>query len=346
MTTPRSTLIAIPLALLSGSAVAQSADQNSHRLESCFQAARLAGSICDRHADPGERLDCLENTRAVQMKCLQRILPEEAAIAPNASERVAPSNRDAAQPSPVTPSTAATTGAAQGTSSQTDTKPTASQGALTQNHSAAVIGPADIVRPTELTRQAEATKPVEASWPLEVAKPVEMARPVEVDLPSATTLAKAEETKWVVSETTSPVDYSPLVSATIRPRHQVNSGLSGLTISCRAKRIELSLRLMGDLDVPRWGEVRIDSQIGDQRAVKQRWIWDEQQGTILFYEGDPVALLQSIPDGARLRLGVGDSKGARHMATYQLFGLDAVRKKVASTCAWPSSSAQASSEKR
>jgi hypothetical protein len=31
----------------------------------------------------------------------------------------------------------------------------------------------------------------------------------------------------------------------------VNSGLSGFTISCRAKRIELSLRLMGDLDVPR-----------------------------------------------------------------------------------------------
>jgi hypothetical protein len=32
-------------------------------------------------------------------------------------------------------------------------------------------------------------------------------------------------------------------------------------------------------------------------------------------------------------------------ATYQLFGLDAVRKKVASACAWPPS-AQASSEKR
>jgi hypothetical protein len=46
------------------------------------------------------------------------------------------------------------------------------------------------------------------------------------------------------------------------------------------------------------------------------------------------------------RLGVGDSKGARHIATYQLVGLDAVRKKVASACAWPPSSAQASAEKR
>ena len=131
----------------------------------------------------------------------------------------------------------------------------------------------------------------------------------------------------------------------IRPRQQVNSGLSGLTISCRLKRTELSLRLMGDVDVPRFGEIRIDTQIDDQRSVKQRWSWDEQ-GEILVYEDDPVALLRSIPEGARLRLGVGDSKGARHIATYQLFGLDTVRKKVASACAWPPSSAQASSGKR
>jgi hypothetical protein len=152
------------------------------------------------------------------------------------------------------------------------------------------------------------------------------------------------ETKWIVSETSSPIDYSPLVSATIHPRQQVNSGLSGLTISCRAKRTELSLRLMGDMNVPRFGEILIDSQIGDQRPVKQRWSWDAH-GSILVYPDDPVALLQSIPETARLRLGVGDSKGARHMATYQLIGLDAIRKKVANACSWPPSSSQASSEK-
>jgi hypothetical protein len=290
--------------------------------------------------------------------------------------------------------------------SQPDTQPTAPEGGLTQNHSAAVVRPVDTPQPTVLAQHAEAIKPtessqtaevarpaepalpaeesklagtvhsreavssadmawpmetsklvqitapadairpIEASPPLEVAKPVAMARPAEADRSSATTHAKTEETKWVISETTSPVDYSPLIGATIWPRQQVNSGLSGLTISCRVKRIALSLRLMGDLDVPRWGEIWIDSQIDDQRRVKQRWIWDEQQGTILFYQGDAVALLQSIPDGTTLRLGVGDSRGARHMATYQLFGLDAVRKKVASACGRSPSLAQASSEKR
>jgi hypothetical protein len=292
------------------------------------------------------------------------------------------------------------------TSSQPDIQPTASEGGLTQNHSAAVVRPVDTLQPTMLAQHAEAIKPtessqtaevarpaepalpadesklagtvhsreavssadmawpmgtsklvqitapadairpIEASRPLEVAKPVAMARPVEADRSSTATHAKTEETKWIVSETTSPVDYSPLIGATIWPRQQVNSGLSGLTISCRVKRIALSLRLMGDLDVPRWGEIWIDSQIDDQRRVKQRWIWDEHQGTILFYEGDAVALLQSIPDGTTLRLGVGDSRGARHMATYQLFGLDAVRKKVASACVRSPSLVQASSEKR
>jgi hypothetical protein len=212
-------------------------------------------------------------------------------------------------------------------------------------NSAETSRPTEATKPVETTSPAEAIKPMEASRPLEVAEPVKMARPVEADLPRTKIHAKAEETKWIVSATTSPVDYSPLVSAIIRPRQQVNSGLSGLTISCRLKRTELSLRLMGDLDVPRFGEIRIDTQIDDQRSVKQRWIWDEQ-GEILIYEDDPVALLQSIPDEARLRLGVGDSKGARHIATYQLVGLDAVRKKVASACAWPPSSTQASAEKR
>jgi hypothetical protein len=145
-------------------------------------------------------------------------------------------------------------------------------------HPTEAVNSAETSRPksVETTSPAEAIKPMEASRPLEVAKPVEMARPVEADLPSATIHAKAEETKWIVSATTSPVDYSPLVNAIIRPRQQLNSGLSGLTISCRLKRTELSLRLMGDVDVPRFGEIRIDTQIDDQRSVKQRWIWDEQ----------------------------------------------------------------------
>jgi hypothetical protein len=191
---------------------------------------------------------------------------------------------------------------------------------------------------------ASPAQPVELLQRASPAAPDEPVITEKAELPNDNVIAKTKETNWVVSETTSPVDYSPLISATIRPRQKVNSGLSGLTISCRAKRIELSLRLMEDVDVPRFGEIQIVSQINDQHPIKQRWIWDEE-GIILNYVQDPVVFLQSVPDGARLRLGIGDSKGARHMAVYQLFGLDAVRKKIGRICAWPTS-VQASSEKR
>ena len=365
MTTLRSTLIGIPLVFLSGIAFAQSSDQRvSRQVKGCLQVASLADSICEKQTDSAERLSCMEKTRAAQIECLQRILPDEAAIAPKISEPSAVFTRDSAQRLPVMPSTGAIT--------EGSTEP---EVAVTRHEPTAVIRPAETVLPTELAQPAEAVRPAEISQPMDVAKPVEpaqavetahpeeavktaetarptetakpAAQPVGADLPSASAKAmiNSVETKWIVSETTSPINYSPLVSAIIRPRQQVNSGLSGLTVSCRGKRTELSLRLMGDINVPRFGEIRIDSQIGDRRPVKQRWIWDEQ-GTILIYQDDPVALLQSIPEGARLRLGLGDSNGARHMATYQLFGLDVVRKKVANACAWPPSSAQASSEEQ
>jgi hypothetical protein len=402
MTTLRSTLIGCWLFCSSVGALAQSSNQSSRLFEQCFQAGRLGNAICDRQADPGERLDCLETVRAEQFECLRRILPEETATTSKAPEPSARDASDSPQSAPIKPSTAATPEA----SRSPDTEPAASDGTVPSSQSAAIGSSAGRGEPTEAAQpapaikrvetdqsteslaaplqSAEAAKPVvkppqtETSTSLDIAEPTQAAssvdstmptvgsaspaQPVELlqraspaapdepvitekaELPNDNVIAKTKETNWVVSETTSPVDYSPLISATIRPRQKVNSGLSGLTISCRAKRIELSLRLMEDVDVPRFGEIQIVSQINDQHPIKQRWIWDEE-GIILNYVQDPVVFLQSVPDGARLRLGIGDSKGARHMAVYQLFGLDAVRKKIGRICAWPTS-VQASSEKR
>jgi hypothetical protein len=401
MTTLRSTLIGIWLLSSSVGAFAQSTTQGSRLFELCFQASRLGNAICDRQADPGERLDCLETVRAEQFDCLRRILPEETANASKAQEPSPGGTDDAAQSAPIKPSTAATLDAAR----SADVEPAAPDGTVPSSRpSAAIGGSTDGGRLTETAQDAQAVRPVETGQStesltaphqsVELDKPVAKAQPTEaspdiapstpaagkvegtpptvgsaspaqpagplqgaspevaddpaitanVDSSNDKVAAKTKETKWVVSETTSPVDYSPLISATIRPRQRVNSGLSGLTISCRAKRIELSLRLMEDVDVPRFGEIQIVSQINDQHPVKQRWIWDEE-GIILTYVQDPVVFLQSIPDGARLRLGIGDSRGARHMAAYQLFGLDVVRKKIGRICAWPTS-VEASSEKR
>jgi hypothetical protein len=383
MTTLRPTLIGTSLLVLSAAAHAQSNNQSARLFELCFQAGRLGNAICDKQADPGERLHCLEIVRAEQFECVQRMLPEEAAIAPKAVEPPTGGARNPVPSAPPEPSIATAPNAGASTaSSQADSESASPGSALPSTQTADGVGSIDngllldksveldqptaspaasqSLEPAQPIEKIEPTTPtVGATLPAQDSAPMYSARPALADEPAITEKvdppndtvntdsvnAKAEETKWVVSETTSPVDYSPLISATIRPRQRINSGLSGLTVSCRAKHIELSLRLMEDVDVPRFGEIYIFSQVNDQRAVRQRWIWDDE-GIILTYIDDPVALLQSIPDGAQWRLGIGDSKGARHMATYQLSGLDAVRKRVASTCPWPSPSVQASSGTR
>jgi hypothetical protein len=223
MTIPRSTLIGIPLVFLSGIAFAQSTDQSSRGLEGCFQVARLADSICEKQIDREQRLGCLEKTRAAQIECLQRILQEEADIAPKASEPSAVFTRDAPQPASVTPPTALTTDGPEGNSSQADTKPTTSEVAVTHDPPAAVVRPPEtsqpmevvtpieptqspeVAKPVERTQPAEALKPPEAAPPdegakpvetaraAEAAKPVEMARPMEAGLPSATTQCEGHD---------------------------------------------------------------------------------------------------------------------------------------------------------
>jgi hypothetical protein len=64
---------------------------------------------------------------------------------------------------------------------------------------------------------------------------------------------------------------------------------------------------------------------------------------IASYADDPVELLRSLPDGARLTVSVTD--GAEQ-ATFLLGGWDAIRKRVETACKWPKATDEASSGKR
>src|SRR5580765_4219764 len=83
------------------------------------------------------------------------------------------------------------------------------------------------------------------------------------------TPAQFVDQNWVVSETTSPVDYSPLITATNLSRPSAKEGPASLIIRCRGKRAELALTTDGS-----WGPTnfkRVTYQINDQSPVQQRW---------------------------------------------------------------------------
>jgi hypothetical protein len=163
--------------------------------------------------------------------------------------------------------------------------------------------------------------------------------------PTGSVQNQPADTAWVVSETTSPVDYSPLVTAVIRPTSSVKDAPNTLAIRCRGLRTELVLRTEGTWRASRFSKVQVDYQINDQPLVRLQWT-TSADGKTASYGDDAVGLLQSLPEGARLKINVLDGPGPSHEATFQLAGLDAVRKKIAVPCKWAIATDKMSSGKR
>jgi len=140
------------------------------------------------------------------------------------------------------------------------------------------------------------------------------------------------------------VDYAPVMTAAIRLPFTVKHAPNTFAIRCRGGRTELLVRTEGTWRASRTREVQVDYQINDQPLVKLTWT-ASPDGKTAIYRDDAVGLLQSLPDGARLKISVLDEPGPSHEATFQLTGLDAIREKIAVACKWPPAANKISSEK-
>jgi len=165
------------------------------------------------------------------------------------------------------------------------------------------------------------------------------------ELPAGSAQNQPADTAWVVSETTSPVDYSPLITAEIHAASDVKDAPNTLAVRCSGPRTELLLRTEGAWRASRASEVQVDYQINDQPFVRLQWTVSAD-GKTARYKDDAVELLRSLPEGARLKTSVLDSQGVGQEATFQLTGLDRVRKKIGLACKWPSTAETVSSKKR
>jgi hypothetical protein len=143
----------------------------------------------------------------------------------------------------------------------------------------------------------------------------------------------AQETGWIVSETTSPIDYSPLVAAVLHSTSNANGGPTILAVRCRAQHTELFIRTDGAWGVPHQYDLLVEYQINDRPVVRLPWILSTD-GKTATYKYDPVELLRSMPEGATLKVAVADSGNVRREATFGLTGLSAIQEKVGTACKW------------
>jgi hypothetical protein len=170
--------------------------------------------------------------------------------------------------------------------------------------------------------------------------------PASPNEPPASAQIQPADTAWVVSETTSPVDYAPLITAAIHPTSGVKDAPNTLAVRCRGSRTELLLRTEGAWRASRASEVQVDHQINDQPSVRLQWTVSAD-GKTASYKDDAVELLRSLPEGARLKISVFvRQEGPGQEATFQLTGLDGVRKKIGLACKWPPTADKMSLGKR
>ncbi|MEO6782807.1 MAG: hypothetical protein ABI196_18235 [Bradyrhizobium sp.] len=330
----RAFLIAIALLIVGVGASAQSANEGLEGLESCFQAARLSDAICMNLTNsPVQQLDCFQKARAAQLECLQHVPSGTSAksAVPEKPTGTISSETPAGKIQPEMPrvvSPASSTGTASTERPAESVSPGMSGGKVSPQM------PAGNITANEPTGTVSPRPPpamVPSQMPAAVSRE-RHPRAVSPDMPPRTfdIPAKPPVTNWVVSETTSPIDYSPLVTAAIHATSSEKDAPNTFAIRCRESHIELMLRTEGSWRLSRGSEIQVDYQVNDQSVVRQQWA--SADGKTAIYQDDAAGLVRSLPEGARLKINVFDGSGPGHDATFQLTGMGAIWKKIAAAC--------------
>jgi hypothetical protein len=137
---------------------------------------------------------------------------------------------------------------------------------------------------------------------------------------------------WIVSETTSPVDYTPIVAAKAASHGGSDGSSMQLSIQCRGGRTELVVT--GPAVTRRGEEYAISYRINDGQPV-QLAAGAPSSGTGAAFTGDVVRLLQSLPEEGDIAVRLSTRTGAAQDGDFLLGGLKIVREKVAAACKWP-----------
>src|SRR5258708_3823856 len=179
----RAPLIAIVLSSVGRAVCAQLADEGSKMLDTCFELARAADATCsDQKNGAAERMDCRQKASMTQLECLERVFPGRSAgsFPPEMLPRTVSPEMPTVTASPEVPA-----------------------GSVSPERPVGTVAKGG---PTSSQKTPPGTGPPET--PTAAASP-------EMATGTAPPGAPAD---WIVSETTSPVDYSLLITAVIRSK--------------------------------------------------------------------------------------------------------------------------------
>jgi hypothetical protein len=137
---------------------------------------------------------------------------------------------------------------------------------------------------------------------------------------------------WTISQTTSPVDYTPIATATTSAVDSSDGPGMQLAIKCRGNRTDLVL--VGPSISGRGEEYAISYRIKDGPAAQFPGA-APALGVGVGFTGDVVRLLRSLPDQGDFAVHLARRTGTAQDAIFSLTGLARVREKMATVCKWP-----------
>ena len=146
------------------------------------------------------------------------------------------------------------------------------------------------------------------------------------------TLPASKEDRWIVSQTRSPVNYSPIATATISSREVEGGSAMELSIRCRGGRTEIAVA--GSSVSGRADDYAISYQVNGSQSV-QIAAAAPAFGAGVALKADAVALVQSLPGDGEFAVHLSPHVGASQDATFSLTGLETVRAKIGAACKWP-----------
>lgn len=146
-----------------------------------------------------------------------------------------------------------------------------------------------------------------------------------------------KENRWIIGLTRSPVDFSPIATATISSREDAGGSAMQLSIRCRGGRTEIAIA--GPAISGRSDEYAISYRVNAGQPV-QIAAAVPLFGSGIAFKADAVALIQSLPDEGELAVHLSPRVGASQDASFLLLGLERVRARIAASCKWPHAGAK------
>jgi hypothetical protein len=149
---------------------------------------------------------------------------------------------------------------------------------------------------------------------------------------SSTSAVAPATDNWIVSETTSPLDYTPVAIATASSGGGPDGATLQLSIQCRGGRTDL---VIAGPALTRRGENYVVSYAVDDGQPVVVAAGTPASGTGVAIKGDVVRLLASLPDRGDVTFRVTARQGPTLEGRYALAGLKTVRDRLTVPCKWP-----------